>query len=116
MKTFAIDSLPENASKYGAGWAVVAIDVIRATTMAVTAAASGRRCYAAASLEEAWRLARELRDPVLAGEIGGIKPDGFDMNNSPATLAQRRDTARPLVMVSSSGTRLIAQAAGCDTL
>ena len=36
-------------------------------------------------------------------------PDGFDMNNSPADLVVRRDVGRPLVMLSSSGTALIAE-------
>ena len=39
-KTFVIDSFPESALQYREGWAVVAVDVIRATTMAITAAAS----------------------------------------------------------------------------
>ena len=115
-KTFVIDSLPENAGKYGAGWTVVAIDVIRATTMAITAVALGRRCYCAPSLEAAFRLAGGLSNPLLAGEVGGVKPAGLEMNNSPAALARRRDIARPLVMVSSSGTRLIAQASGSGAL
>jgi 2-phosphosulfolactate phosphatase len=34
-------------------------------------------------------------------------PAGFDMNNSPAELATRSDTERPLVLLSSSGTRLL---------
>ena len=36
-----------------------------------------------------------LPDPLLAGEIKGEIPDGFEMNNSPAALVKRnRFTAR----------------------
>jgi 2-phosphosulfolactate phosphatase len=84
--------------------------------MAITAVAMGRRCYPVPSLDAAFRTARGLHDPLLAGEIGGVQPEGLEMNNSPAALAKRRDISRPLVMVSSSGTRLIAQASGSDAV
>src|SRR5690348_15113924 len=99
-----IDSFPESARKYGEGYAVVAVDVIRATTSAVTIAALGRRCLTAASLEAAFTLAARLDDPLLVGELGGDMPDGFHMNNSPADLEKRTDVERPIVLLSSSGT------------
>ncbi len=114
-KTFAINYLPESAKHYKQGWAVVAIDVIRATTLAVTAVSLGRRCYPVDSIESAKERARQLDDPLLAGELDGIMPPGFEMNNSPAELATLED-ARPLVMLSSSGTRLLANARECDAL
>jgi 2-phosphosulfolactate phosphatase len=42
--------------------AVVAIDVIRATTTAVTAVAMGRRCYPVATVEAAKELAESVPD------------------------------------------------------
>ena len=75
-----LDRIPESH-------ALVAIDVIRATTTAVTAVALGRRCYPAATLQAADELATRLPDALLVGEVGGIMPAGFHMNNSPAELA-----------------------------
>jgi len=115
-KTVLVDSLPESGLRYRQGWTVVAVDVIRATTMAVTAASTGRACYPVDSLPEAFRLAAHLPNPILAGEIDGEMPSGFDMNNSPAELVNRSDISRPLVLLSSSGTRLIINASGCDLL
>ena len=46
-KSVVIDYLPESARRYRSGWAIVAVDVIRATTTAITAAATGRRCFPA---------------------------------------------------------------------
>jgi len=115
-KTVLIDSLPESGLRYRQGWTVVAVDVIRATTMAVTAASTGRSCYPVDSLGEAFRLAAKLPNPILAGEIDGHMPSGFDMNNSPAELVQRNDISRPLILLSSSGTRLMINARGCDLL
>jgi 2-phosphosulfolactate phosphatase len=87
----------------------VVIDVIRSTTTAVTALATGRRCFVAASIEEAEALARTVESALLAGEVAGVRPAGFDLNNSPAEIATRRDVDRPLVLVSSSGTRVMVE-------
>ncbi len=91
---------------------VVGVDVIRATTTAVTAIATGRRCFVAESLEAALSLAGRLHDPLLVGELAGTMPQGFDATNSPAELAVRDDTWRPMVLLSSSGTKLLCQARG----
>ncbi len=42
-------------------------------------------------------------------------PGGFDMNNSPAELALRTDIFRPLILLSSTGTKLIHAARECET-
>jgi 2-phosphosulfolactate phosphatase len=116
QKSVVIDYLPESVSRYRNGWAVVAIDVIRATTTAITAAAGGWRCFPAPSIEAALALAERFDRPLLAGESGGDIPAGFEMDNSPAQLATRSDTNRPLVLVSSSGTKVIHEAAGCEAV
>jgi 2-phosphosulfolactate phosphatase len=61
-------------------------------------------------------VAKRFKDPILAGESGGDIPAGFEMDNSPAMLMRRSDTHRPLVMVSSSGTKVIHGAAKADAL
>lgn len=116
QKSVVIDYLPESVSRYRHGWAVVAIDVIRATTTAVTAAAAGWRCFPTPSIESALTLAERFDHPLLAGECGGDIPAGFEMDNSPAQLANRSDRDRPLVLVSSSGTKVIHEAAGCEAV
>ncbi len=115
-KSVVIDYLPESARKYGSGWAIVAVDVIRATTTAITAAATGRRCFPAPTGEDALAVARGLNNPLLAGDSNTAKPVVFEIENSPAQLASRSDTHRPLVLVSSSGTKVIHEAAGCEAI
>jgi 2-phosphosulfolactate phosphatase len=87
--------------------ALVAIDVIRATTTAITAISMGRECRVAPTLEAAFATAAKLPNALLAGELDGVMPGGFDVTNSPAQLAARRDVSRPLVLLSSTGTRLM---------
>ena len=115
-KSVVIDYLPESVRRYRPGWTIVAVDVIRATTTAITAAANGWRCSPVRSVEEALALAQEFESPLLAGESAGETPVDFEMDNSPAELITRSDTHRPLVLVSSSGTKVIHEAAGCQAV
>ncbi|PYV40170.1 MAG: 2-phosphosulfolactate phosphatase [Acidobacteria bacterium] len=105
-----IDAFPESVLRYRKGWGVVAVEVIRATTTAVTAALSGRRCFPVASTHAAFHLTHQFNNPLLAGELDGEMPGGFEMNDSPSEIAMRTDVSRPLILLSSSGTRLIVQA------
>lgn len=105
-KTVVIDCFPESVARWRDEYAVVAIDVVRATTTAITAVALGRRCFPVGGLDEAFALAAELDDPLLVGEVRGIMPQGFDINNSPSALAARTDRHRPVILLSSTGTRL----------
>jgi len=105
--TVVIDAFPESARRYVATHAVVAVDVIRATTTAVTAVTLGRRCFPVSSIAAAHRLRAKLDGALLAGELEGQTPDGFDLGNSPAAIARRTDVHRPLILLSSSGTQLL---------
>lgn len=110
MPTVAISCFHEHLDPVAAGTEIVAIDVIRATTTAITAAEIGRSVFPAGSIEAAVRLAADLDRPVLAGELGGVQPYGFDLQNSPTQLLELEDDARPIILLSTSGTRLIAEA------
>jgi 2-phosphosulfolactate phosphatase len=107
--TVVIDCFPKNVTRWR-DYAIVAIDVVRATTTAITAVAMGRRCFPVASLGEASQLAVSIDNPLLVGELRGVMPPGYDITNSPAALAARTDFDRPAILLSSSGTRLCCAA------
>ena len=115
-QTVVIDCFPESADRYRTRYAIVVIDVIRASTTATTALALGRRVLPARTSDEASVKAATLQNPLLAGELGGNKPFGFDITNSPAQIARRTDVDRPMVFVSSSGTQLLVNAAGAEAV
>jgi 2-phosphosulfolactate phosphatase len=108
--TVEIDSFFAGEAFPWHGGTLVAVDVIRSTTTAITAVELGRRCFAAGSEDEATALAARLSRPLLAGELRGDLVPGFHIGNSPAAIAARTDVHRPLVLLSSSGTALIAAA------
>lgn len=110
MPSVAIDCFHEHLAPVPPQTAIVAVDVIRATTTAVTAIALGWRVYPAGSIEAAVRLAADLHRPLLAGELGGVQPYGFDLQNSPAQMVRLERSEQPIILLSTSGTRLIAEA------
>lgn len=111
-----IDSFPESAARYRESYAIVVIDVIRATTTATTAVSLGRKVFPAQTTDEAFRIASALKEPLLVGELGGNMPVGFDLTNSPAQVMKRSDVHRPMVLVSSSGTQLMLNAVGAEAV
>ena len=110
--TVIIDCFPESAERYKNSHAIVAIDVIRATTTATTAVSRGWRVLPARTTDEAAAIASRHHDPLLVGELGGNMPFGFDITNSPVLISERTDTHRVMVLVSSSGTQLLMNASG----
>src|SRR6266545_4385383 len=115
-KTVVIDVFADNKPDYDSDYAVVAVDVIRATTTAVTGVALGRQCFPVSSIEEAMSLAGTMPNPLLIGEVGGVMPHGFDLQNSPVQLGARTDVNRPMILLSSTGTRLISMFKGRKAL
>ncbi|MBA2274474.1 MAG: 2-phosphosulfolactate phosphatase [Actinobacteria bacterium] len=114
-KTVVIDCFHEQLGvEYANDHTIVAVDVIRSTTTAVTAVATGRRCFPVPSLEAAVPLAARLDRPLLVGELGGYMPFGFDMNNSPVRVEAFPDTSRPVILLSTSGTRLLHEARSAE--
>jgi 2-phosphosulfolactate phosphatase len=91
--------------------AYVVVDVIRASTTAVTAGVQGRDCYLVRSVEEARLVAATLSAPLLAGEVHGDRPADFDLQNSPTDLLARSDVDRPVVLLTSSGSPTMCRAA-----
>ena len=114
--TVTIDCLPESAERYRDRYAIVVVDVIRATTVATTAVSMGRRVFPAKTTDDACVIAATLNDPLLVGELGGNKPYGFHMTNSPVEISAREDVHRPMVLVSSSGTQLLLNAVGSEAI
>ena len=114
-KKVSICCFADGLQKHADESALVAIDVIRATTTAITAISMGRRCLVAPTLEAAFEIASRLPNALLAGEVGGDMPQGFDMTNSPAQLAALSDISRPLVLLSSTGTRLMHEIQHSDS-
>jgi 2-phosphosulfolactate phosphatase len=86
---------------------VMVIDVIRATTSIIAAIANGARSVIPViTIREAKRLHREL-SYILAGERKGLKPKGFDLDNSPFSLTVENVAGKNLIMTTTNGTKAL---------
>jgi 2-phosphosulfolactate phosphatase len=123
-KTVVIDCFPESAEHYRDDFAILVVDVLRATTTATTAISLGWRVFPAQTTDDALMLAEGLEDPLLVGELGGHIPFGFDLPNSPVQVSalslfrmgRISDPKRPIILVSSSGMNLLTNAKGAPAI
>ena len=71
------------------GVTAVVFDVLRATSSIITGLASGAEAIIPVrTVEEARKLKLNDSDLQLAGERGGLPPEGFDLGNSPEEFEQ----------------------------
>ncbi|GIW12612.1 MAG: putative 2-phosphosulfolactate phosphatase [Tepidiforma sp.] len=88
------------------------VDALRATTMIAMLLHRGARSVIAAAEERiARRLAAGQAGAVLAGEVGGLPPPGFDLGNSPSAVSAEAVAGRDVVLFTTNGTRALCSAA-----
>jgi 2-phosphosulfolactate phosphatase len=97
--------------------AVVAVDVIRAFTTAACAFGAGARAiYLVAGVDDALAFVAAHPGAVAMGEMGGLRPDGFGLSNSPARAAAADLDGRLVVQRTSAGTQGVVAAGAADRL
>ncbi|PZX20668.1 2-phosphosulfolactate phosphatase [Breznakibacter xylanolyticus] len=90
------------------GATAVVIDVLRATSVMVTAFANGLgELITVTSPEQAFAMREQRPEVLLGGEKDAICVPGFDLDNSPFNYTRERIQGRTLVMSTSNGTRAI---------
>lgn len=97
----------ELAGLDAAGSTAVVIDALRATSTITVALANGARAvYPANAIEDAVRLMQNLgRDgALLGGERRCVKPDGFDLGNSPLEYTAERVAGKMIALTTTNGT------------
>lgn len=88
------------------GKAVVAVDILRATSTMVTAFAEGATTiYPVMDLEECRNFA--ANGCLTAAERNGIKAEGFDLGNSPFGYMDGKVKGREIAITTTNGTRAI---------
>lgn len=95
----------------------VVIDVFRATTTIAIALENGAlEIIPTGTVKEAEAKAKELRgrlgemSVLLCGERGGIKPNGFDLGNSPLEYTRNIIQNKVLVLSTTNGTQALQAA------
>lgn len=88
------------------GGAVIVIDVIRAfTTAAYALEAGARHIYLVDTVADALAFKETRPGTIAMGEDHGLRPEGFDLSNSPVGAASADLDGRVVVHRTSAGTR-----------
>jgi 2-phosphosulfolactate phosphatase len=90
------------------GKIAVVIDVLRATSVILTALANGARWVKpVASIEEAFLLKSD--DILLGGERHAMPIEGFDFSNSPLEYTTGRVSGKGIVLTTTNGTLALSK-------
>ncbi|HEX5506134.1 MAG TPA: 2-phosphosulfolactate phosphatase [Thermomicrobiales bacterium] len=93
----------------------VVIDVLRATTTLAALLERGvAEVAVAADLAAAHALRAAEPDRLLAGEDGGLRPEGFDLGNSPREALAGDLAGRRAICRTSNGTGALRAVAACE--
>jgi 2-phosphosulfolactate phosphatase len=97
-----------------AGRACAVIDVLRAgTSVAYALAAGAKEIRLFREVDQAREARRKQRGAtVLAGERGGLPPDGFDAGNSPRGFTKKLVSRKTVFFTTTNGTAALADCAG----
>lgn len=118
MPTVSAESLPDHLGTDELSTKiVVVIDVLRATTTIAHALDHGAACvFPVASIDSARMIAHERPNSLLCGERSGIRPDGFQLGNSPLEYTTDHIANRDLVLTTTNGTRALHMCASAHTI
>ncbi len=100
-----------------AGKTVVVIDVLRASSVMITALANGARSFVPVqTVEEAKERATRFppEEVILAGERDTRLIEGFSLGNSPLDYTKERVSGKIIIMTTSNGTQALNSIEGAE--
>jgi len=90
---------------------IIVIDVLRCSSTIITALANGAKgIVPAKTLREARAYRQEHPEFILAGERRGLKPEGFNLGNSPLEFSPETIKEKHIILTTTSGTMAISLA------
>ena len=96
---------------------VIIIDVFRAYTTAAVALSKGaEKIVLVAEVDEAIALREQGVGDLCVGEVGGMRPEGFDFNNSPSELSRADIAGKTIIQSTRAGTVGMVAATGAERL
>jgi 2-phosphosulfolactate phosphatase len=117
MANVSIKIIQGSELEYPAADINIVIDVIRAFTVSHIAFLRGvREVFLVNHVDEAFQLKTENPDYLLAGEIGGLPIENFDLDNSPHTFSIAEIENKTLVQKTSNGVKATLLALNADTI
>lgn len=96
---------------------VIVIDVLRAFSTAAYAFSRGaREILLVSTVEEAISLRPQIPHSRVMGEVGGLRPEGFDFGNSPTYISQEDFSGMTLIQRTSAGTQGVVRSRSAEVV
>ena len=96
---------------------VIVIDVLRAFSTAAYAFSRGaKEILLVSTVDEALSLKSAIPDSRAMGEVGGLRPEGFDFGNSPTYIDETDLSGITMIHRTSAGTQGVVRSRGADVM
>jgi 2-phosphosulfolactate phosphatase len=96
---------------------VIVIDVLRAFSTAAYAFSRGvNEIFLVSTVEEALALKSQIANAKAMGEVGGLRPEGFDFGNSPTYIDEADLSGITMIHRTSAGTQGVVRSQGAEVL
>lgn len=96
---------------------VIVIDVLRAFSTAAYAFSRGaKEIVLVSTVEEALSLKSTIPNTKAMGEVNGLRPDGFDLSNSPTHIERADLSGVTMIHRTSAGTQGVVRSQGAGVL
>jgi 2-phosphosulfolactate phosphatase len=96
---------------------VIVIDVLRAFSTAAYAFSRGaKEIMLVSTVDEALSLKSAIPNAKAMGEVGGLRPEGFDFGNSPTYIDEANLSGITMIHRTSAGTQGVIRSQGADVM
>lgn len=96
---------------------VIVIDVLRAFSTAAYAFSRGaKEILLVSTVDEALSLKSAIPHSKAMGEVGGLRPEGFDFGNSPTYIDQTDLSGITMIHRTSAGTQGVVRSQGAEVM
>ena len=117
MSNIKVNIIQGSEKDYPAADVNIVIDVIRAFTVShIAFLKEVREIFLVNTIEEAFLFRRENPSYLLAGEVGGLPIENFDLDNSPHTFINAAIANKSLVQKTSNGVKAALRALNARTI
>lgn len=117
MKVDIIFTADEVTKDKTRGKISIVIDVLRATSVMVTALENGaKRIFPFKDIKTIQERCENLTDIIKCGERNALKIDGFDLGNSPLEFTKEIVSGKDIYMTTTNGTKAIENALSSDKI
>lgn len=117
MKVDIIFIADESSESKTKGKVCVVIDVLRATSVIITALENGaERIFPFKDIETIQERCRNLKNIIKCGERNALKIDGFDLGNSPLEFTKEKVFGKDIYMSTTNGTKAIENSLSADKI